>query len=1071
MPIKFTHLHVHSHYSLLDGLSKIDELVGRAKELGMDSLALTDHGNMYGAIEFYQKCKKAGIKPIIGCEMYIAAGNMRDKNPGVDDKRYHLTVLAKNEQGYKNLMKLVTKSNLEGFYYKPRVDKDCLAQYHEGLMALSGCFNGEIARAVQFQKISRAEELIREYQDIFGAEDFYLEVQPHDTPDQKTLNAALTGLSKKTNAKIVATGDIHYTHAEDSEAQDILVSVQTGSKMADQERLTMRSFNLSMRSPEEMGAIFSDHPEVIARTQEIAEKIDIQLELGKWIFPVPPVAEGQDPDEELRYLAYDGIEKRGLTATADVTERIEYELNIITKRGFVVYYLVVADLMRFAHEQNIFTTVRGSGGGSLVAYLTGITPVNPLEYKLPFERFLNLERPAPPDFDMDFADNRREEMILYAKQKYGEDKVAQIGTFGTMAARAAVRDVARATGKPYSTGDRIAKLIPLGSQGFPMTITQAISQTPELKQLYDTDAEVKEIIDQAKKLEGCVRHVSVHAAGVVISPRPLDEYVPLQFDPKGGKIITQYEMTSIDPSYSKDPNLAVGLPKVDFLGIRNLSILEDSVRLVKFYRHIDVDIENIPLDDAKTFDLLAKGETMGLFQLNGSGMTKYLKDLKPSSIHDINTMVALYRPGPIESIPEYIRRKHDPRLVTYLDPRMKDILTHSYGVIVYQDDVMLIAINLAGYSWLKADTLRKAMGKKIPAEMAAQKEKLVLGLIDRGMSPEKAQKLWSLIEPFAAYGFNKSHAACYGRVAYQTAYMKANFPGEYMTAVLTAESGDMEKIPEIIAECIRMGIPVLPPDINESFAKFTLIKDAHSGKDTIRFGLETIKNVGSNIVEAIITEREARGRFSSLTDFAERIRHKDFNKKSLESLIKCGALDELGERNQLLANLETILEFNRETQKAQSGGQPSLFSMAPEVQLASLRLKPADPAEKHDRLQWERELLGLYVSEHPFQAYAEKFKSKNVTALKDLTADMRNQKVAVGGLVSNIQKITTKSGESMLFVKLEDLTGKSEVLVFPKLLAKNPGVWQEEKILLVRGRISDKDSIPKILCEEAVEVV
>ncbi|MBI4225321.1 MAG: DNA polymerase III subunit alpha [Candidatus Sungbacteria bacterium] len=1067
--MKFTHLHVHSHYSLLDGLSKIDELVNRAKELGMDSLALTDHGNMYGAIEFYQKCKKAGIKPIIGCEMYIAAGNMRDKNPGVDDKRYHLTVLAKNEQGYKNLMKLVTKSNLEGFYYKPRVDKACLAQYHEGLMALSGCFNGEIARAVQFQKMDRAEELIREYQDIFGTQDFYLEVQPHDTADQKVLNKALVDFSKKTGAKIVATGDIHYTNPEDTEAQDILVSVQTGSKMADQERLTMRSFNLSMRSPQEMAEVFSDLPEAIKHTQEIADKVDIQLELGKWVFPIPPIQAGLDPDEELRRLAYEGIEKRGLMKTPEVTERIEYELNIIQKRGFVVYYLVVADLMRFAHEQKIFTTVRGSGGGSLVAYLTGITPVNPLEYKLPFERFLNLERPAPPDFDMDFADNRREEMINYAKQKYGEDKVAQIGTFGTMMARAAVRDVARAMGKPYAIGDQIAKLIPLGSQGFPMTIKQAIDQTPELKQLYDTNTEIREIINLAKKLEGCVRHVSVHAAGVVISPKPLDEYVPLQFDPKGGKIITQYEMTSIDPSYSKDPALAVGLPKVDFLGIRNLSILEDSVRLVKLYQNIEIDIEKIPLDDKKTFALLAKGETMGLFQLNGSGMTKYLKELRPSSIHDINTMVALYRPGPIDSIPEYIRRKHDPRLVTYLDPRMKDILGTSYGVIVYQEDVMLTAINLAGYSWLEADTLRKAMGKKIPAEMAAQKEKLSKGLIERGMSPEKTQKLWSLIEPFAAYGFNKSHAACYGRVAYETAYMKANFPGEYMTAVLTAESGDMEKVPEIIVECVRMGIPVLPPDVNESFGKFTLIKSPDG--DTIRFGLASVKNVGTNIVDAIIAEREARGRFASLTDFAERVKHKDFNKKSLESLIKCGALDGLGERNQLLANLETILEFNRETQKAQSGGQASLFSMAPEVQMASLRLKPADPAEKRDCLQWERELLGLYVSEHPFQQYAERFKTKNVMAIKDLTTDMRNRKVAIGGLVSAVQKITTKSGEPMLFVKLEDLTGKSEILVFPKLLAKNPVIWQEEKILLVRGRVSDKDSIPKILCEEAIEMV
>ena len=1069
--MKFTHLHVHSHYSLLDGLGKIDELIAVAKNRGMDSLALTDHGNLYGAIEFYQKCRKAGVKPIIGCELYVAAGNMRDKNQGVDDKRYHLTVLAATTEGYYNLIKIITKAHLEGFYYKPRVDKALLGEYAKGIIALSGCFAGEIPRAIQNKKLDRAERCISEYQDIFGKENFYLEIMPHfEYPDTRPTNEALAALSQKTGARLVATNDVHYVRLEDREAQDIMVSIQTGAKMNDENRLTMKNANLSMRSGQEMAELLPEYLRAIEQTEEIAARSDIRPALGTWILPNPQIPEGADHESELRRLTVEGIAKRGLARTPDVQHRVDYELDIIKKRGFLSYYLVVADFMRFAHEQKIFTTVRGSGGGSLVAYLTGITPVNPLEYKLPFERFLNLERPAPPDFDMDFADNRRDEVIDYAKRTYGEDHVAQIGTFGTMMARAAVRDVARALGYPYSLGDQIAKLIPIGAQGFPMTIDRALKETPELTRLRDADENARRVIDQAKKLEGCVRHVSVHAAGVVISPAPLVEYVPLQLDPKGGKIITQYEMTSIDPSYSPDPSYAVGLPKIDFLGIRNLSILEDSIRLVKLHRSIDVDIETVPLDDKKTFTLLTKGETMGLFQLGGSGMTRYLKDLKPSSIHDINAMVALYRPGPIDSIPTYIQRKHNPRLVTYLDPRMKDILDQSYGVLVYQEDVMLTAINLAGYSWLEADKLRKAMGKKIPAEMAAQKEKLADGLRKNGMRQEKIDELWRLIEPFAAYGFNKSHAACYGRVAYQTAYMKANYPSEYMTALLTAESGDTEKIAEIITECERMRIPVLPPDINESYAKFTLIKGVAPAGDKIRFGLETVKNVGANIVKAIIEERKAHGAFASLTDFAERVAHKDFNKKSLESLIKCGALDALGERGALCANLDTILDYNRESQKAKLGGQVSLFSMTPEIQIASLRLREAEPAARHERLSWEKELLGLYVTEHPIQEYLERLAQNRVLPLKDLTVEYRNRVISIGGLVSGIQKITTKSGEPMLFVKMEDATSRTEVLVFPKVLAQNPGLWQKEKVLVVRGRVSDKDGIAKILCEEAFEL-
>lgn len=1061
--MKFTHLHVHSHYSLLDGLAKIDELIRRCKELGMDSLALTDHGALYGAIEFYQKAVKAGIKPILGAEMYIAYEGMREKRPGIDDKRYHLTVLAQNLEGYHNLIKLVTKSHLEGFYYKPRIDKNLLGQHSQGLIALSGCFTGEIARALENKKPDLAERLIREYQDILGKDNFYLEIMPHfNFENQRRINEALALLSQKTGAKLVATNDIHYVKPEDAEAQDILVSIQTGNTVSEENRLTMKEANLSMRSPEEMAALFPDHPEAIASTEEIASRVNIEIQLGSWTFPDLKIPLNTTYDSELLRLTYEGIAKRGLEKTPEVEQRLRYELEIIKDKGFSPYFLVVADLLNYAHKQGILTNVRGSVAGSLVTYLTGITNINPLEYKLPFERFLNPERPSAPDIDIDFADNRRDEMIHYTKEKYGEDKVAQIGTFGTMMARAAVRDVARALAYPYAVGDRIAKLIPLGSQGFPMTLERALEITPELKELYQNDSDARRVLDQSKKMEGCVRHVSVHAAGVVIAPNPLREYVPLQFDPKGGKIITQYDMHAVE---------AVGLLKFDFLGIRNLSILGDAVDLVKKHHGLDIDIEKIPLDDKRTFALLARGETAGLFQLNGAGMTKYLRDLKPTSIHDINAMVALYRPGPIESIPTYIERKHNSHLIQYLDPRLKDILDQSYGVITYQDDVLLTAIHLAGYSWLEADKLRKAMGKKIPVEMEAQKEKLVAGLIENGMSPEKARLLWRLIEPFAAYGFNKSHAASYGRVAYQTAYMKTNFPGEYMTAVLTAESGDTEKIAEIIIECGRMGIPVLPPDINESHARFTLIKGQSEKEDKIRFGMETVKNVGTNIVQAVIEAREQGGKFSSITDFIERVRHKDLNKKSLESLIKCGALDGLSERNQLLANLDMLLEYNRETNKTKGNGQASLFSAAPQIQVASLKLKAVEPATKRERLAWEKELLGLYITEHPLQEYLEKLSQNRALPLKNLTAELRNQLVSVGGVVSSIQKTTTKTGELMLFVKMEDLTSQTEVLVFPKVLARNPALWQTEKVLLVKGRLSDRDGSPKILCEEAVEII
>ncbi len=861
MASKFVHLHTHSHYSLLDGMGKIEGLVKKAVELEMPALALTDHGNMYGAIEFYKKCKKANIKPIIGVEAYIAYESLHQKRPNIDNKRYHLLLLAKNEIGYKNLIKLVTISHLEGFYYKPRMDKEILAKYSEGIICLSGCRAGEISRLIERGDFETAENIAKEYRKIFGEENFFIEISYHPKLElHDEIQKKLVGLAKKLNIPIIATQDVHYINADDAAAQDLLVAIQNNSKADDERRLSMKSENFSLCSGEEMEEHFKDLPEAIKNTSRVADMCDLQLDLGKWVFPKIEIEGGEKARDRLRKLAIAGYEKKfgdEKNTDEEIKKRLEYELDVIISKGYAPYFLVVADIINHAKQDKIFTNTRGSAAGSLVSYLIGITNIDPIKYKLPFERFLNPERPSPPDIDMDFADDKRDLVIDYVREKYGKDKVAQIGTFGTMMARAAVRDITRALGRPYDLGDKIAKLIPLGSQGFPMTIKQAIDMTPELKQMYDSEEEVKEIIDMAKKIEGCARHISVHAAGVVISPTALTDFVPLQFEPKGEKIITQYDMHSVEEA---------GLLKFDFLGIKNLTILENSVKLVKIFYGIDIDIDNVPLDDKKTFELLDRGDTMGLFQLNGAGMTRWLKELKPRSIWDIMAMIALFRPGPMAFIPDYIKRKENPRLVKYIDPKLKEILEPTYGIIIYQDDILLIATKIAGYSWGEADKFRKAVGKKIPKEMAAQKEKFINGCVNTGgMELAKAQELWEMIETFAAYGFNKAHTASYGKVAYQTAYMKANYPVEFMTAVLTSDSGDTEKIAASINECKRMKIPVLPPNINESFGDFTAItfnsnQDSNQG-DTligvienrgIRFGLYTIKNLGEEISDVII---------------------------------------------------------------------------------------------------------------------------------------------------------------------------------------------------------------------------
>lgn len=1089
MKSKFTHLHVHTEYSLLDGLCKIKPLIKYIKEMGMDSVAITDHGVMYGAVEFYKRALEDKVRPIIGMEAYVSNVAHTQKPERSKMKNYHLTLLAKNNKGYENLMKLTSIAHLEGFYYKPRFDKETLEKYSKGLICASGCHKGEISQLIINDDYSKAKESAKWYMGVFG-EDYYLELQRHEAENyvksaqnaeikrdllnmaeyEKKANDGMVKISRELGIPIIASNDAHYIKQEDAVVQDALVCISTGKNVSDIKRMRyVDSPTFYIKSPEEMIELFKDLPDAIENTQKIADMCCVKIELSKWFFPKFNLPKGKTAEEVLEEHVWKGLKEREIKQTSEVKKRAKYELDIINEKGYATYFLIVADMASWCNDNIIITNTRGSTAGSLVAYALKIININPLDYNLPFERFLTPWRPSPPDIDFDIADSRREEVVEYLTEKYGKEKVAQICTFGRMMAKGSVRDVARVLGYPYAIGDRISKLIPLGSQGFPMSINRALEISPDLMKLYKEDEDTKKIIDLAKNVEGSARHISVHAAGLVIAPDEITKYTPIQLDPDGKKVITQYDMNVLDPNVS--PGSAVGLLKFDLLGLRNLSILGSAIEIIKNKEGVEIKLSDVPLDDKKTYEMLSSGETMGVFQLSGSGMTRYLKELKPERIEDIMAMVALYRPGPMAQIPEYIDRKNNPEKIEYFDKRMKEYLGKSYGLLVYQDDVFLTAINIAGYSWEEADKFRKAVGKKIPEEMEKQKEKFIKGAVENGMSEKNAQELFRLIEPFSGYGFNKAHAASYGIVAYWTAYLKANYTVEFMTALLTAESGDADKISSAIAECKRMGINVLAPDINLSNEGFKIVDDKDSVyKKSIRFGLNAIKNVGTAAINAILSERE-NSEFLSFPDFLSRVDSRKVNKKVLESLIKVGSLSKFGSRAKLLAVMDEIR--GKVTKPKSFENQDGLFtkeeikkSMSYEIPESLNDIEEFDD-EKIQSL--ERQLLGFSLSAKPIEEILGLLTQMATHKVKEITGEYGEEnksEIKIAAVIKDVRVVMTKkTGQEMAFVKVSDETGTINLVVFPRLYKETKNLWIDNNAVLVDGKIDSRDDEPAILVE------
>lgn len=1050
----FNHLHIHTEYSLLDGMCRIPQLMRRAKELGMGSLAITDHGVMYGAIKFYLEAIAAGIKPIIGCEVYVAPNSRLSRN-AADKNHHHLVLLAKNQTGYHNLIQLTTKAHLEGFYYRPRVDKELLEQYHDGLIALSSCLAGEVPRLVLGWRLEEAKQVALWYKQTFG--DFYLEIQRHPIPELEQLNPALISMAEELDIPLVATNDVHYINQEDAPSHDLLMCIGTNSSIHDDKRMKMAGDFYYLKSPAEMAELYKDIPQALENTERIADMCNLKLEFGRLHLPEIDLPEGKTADQFLADLCHHDLPRYYPNPTPEIRERLDYELELIKKTQFANYFLVVWDIISFAKEQNILCGVRGSAAASIVLRCLGITEVDPIENKLVFERFLNLERKEMPDIDLDFEDARRDQVIAYVTNRYGKDHVAQIITFGTLGAKAALRDVGRALGMSYSDVDRVARLVPFRPG---MTLDRAMEENSELRAIYEEDKIVSNLVDSARRLEGISRHASTHAAGVVISKEPLTRYVPLQRISRAddeATVMTQFPMEDI---------AQIGLLKMDFLGLANLTILGKAKEIIGQSRGQDIDLHRIPTDDARTFALLSSGETTGVFQLEGAGMRRYIKELKPTTFSDIAAMIALYRPGPMEHIPTFIKAKHGLEPIRYPHPALAGILEETYGVIVYQDQVLFIVQAFAGYSLGQADIFRKAMGKKIPAVMKEEKRNFIAGAKKMGYTGEVAEEVFALIEPFAGYAFNKAHSFSYALIAYQTAYLKANYPAEYITAFLITNADQLEKVATAVAECRRLGISVLPPDINRSQTSFSIEGDG-DGAPAIRFGLAAIKNVGAGAVEPLVTERERGGEFKSIEDLSRRADMRNINRRVWESLIKAGALDCLGDRGTLLNNITRIMALAQREQHLRETGQSTMFDLWGKTMptpMPSLDLEPAEIPIK-DKLAWERELTGVYLSEHPFTAFADKVASENTTLCGHIDAELAGQAVIVAGMVASVHQSFTKDRRPFASIVLEDLDGRVEVMVWPKVYATTRDLWQEGNILLVEGKVRLRDDQVQLSCE------
>lgn len=1066
--MEFTHLHVHTEYSLLDGSNKINEYVARVKELGMDSAAITDHGVMFGCIDFYRAAKAAGIKPILGCEVYVAPGSRFDKEIGrEEDRYYHLVLLAENQEGYQNLMKIVSAGFVDGFYYKPRVDLEILEKYHEGIIALSACLAGEVARSITKGFYEESKKAALRYEEIFGKGNFFLELQDHGIPEQHRVNQQLVRMSRETGIELVATNDIHYTYSTDAEAHDILLCVQTGKRLQDEDRMRYEGGQYYVKSVEEMAALFPYATQALENTHKIADRCNVEIEFGVTKLPKFDVPEGYTAWEYLNKLCFDGLAERYSGDMGELEERLNYELNVIKNMGYVDYFLIVWDFIRYARDHDIIVGPgRGSAAGSLVSYTLGITKLDPIKYNLLFERFLNPERVSMPDIDVDFCFERRQEVIDYVVEKYGKDRVVQIVTFGTMAARGVIRDVGRVMDLPYAQCDLIAKMIPTELN---ITIDKAMKMNPELRNLYESDDTVKKLIDMSKRLEGLPRHTSMHAAGVVISQKPVVEYVPLS-RASDGSLVTQFTMTTLEE---------LGLLKMDFLGLRTLTVIQNAAKLVERDKGIALDMDKIDYDDKKVYAMLGAGKTEGVFQLESGGMTSFMKELKPGNLEDVIAGISLYRPGPMDFIPQYIRGKNNPDSITYDCPELEPILDATYGCIVYQEQVMQIVRNLGGYTLGRSDMVRRAMSKKKAAVMEKERKNFVYGneeegvpgCINRGISEKVANKIFDDMTDFAKYAFNKSHAAAYAVVAYQTAFLKYYYPVEFMAALMTSVIDNPSKVSEYILSSRRMGIAILPPDINKGESSFSV--DGGS----IRYGLSAIKSIGKPVIEGLVEERNLRGGFKTLRDFIERMSGRDINKRTIENFIKAGAFDGIpGNRRQKMMVYVQILDAVNQEKKTAMTGQMSLFDLVSEEEKEAYEIRMPDVEEypKEAKLGFEKEVLGVYISGHPLEEYEQRWRNNITAVTTDFLPDdetgmprvIDNSKVTVGGMITGKTIKYTKTNKVMAFLAVEDLVGTVEIVVFPRDYEKNAQLMEVDDKVFIQGRVSAEDEkASKLICE------